>query len=61
MQGFEVFLEAVLERVVMKWRGRKMEMHIILLPLSNRVLEEKVNPAICNVLFIHCQTRNRNQ
>lgn len=61
MQSFEVSLVVVLEMVVMKSRGRKMEMHIILLPLSDRVLEEKVNPAICNVLFIYCQTRNRNQ
>lgn len=56
MQGFEVFLGVVLEVVIMKPRGRKMEMHIILLPLSDRMLEEKVNPAICNVLFKHCQT-----
>lgn len=56
MQGFAVFLGVVLEMVIMKSRGRKMEMHAVLLPLSDRVLEEKVNPAICNVLFIHCQT-----
>lgn len=41
--------------VIMKLRGRKMEMHNILLPLNDRVLEENVNPAICNVLFKHCQ------
>lgn len=56
MQGFEVFLGVVLEMVIMKSRGRKMEMHIILLPLSDRVLEEKLDPAMCNVLFILCQT-----
>lgn len=54
MKGFEVFLGVVLEMVIMKSRGRKMEMHVILFPLSDRVLEGKVNPAICNVLFIHC-------
>lgn len=44
MQGFGVFLGVVVGMVMMKSSGRKMETHIILPHLSDRVLVGKVKP-----------------
>lgn len=52
MQGFGVLLGVVVEMVMMKSSGRKMETHIILPHLSDRELVGKVKPQSYAIYYL---------